>query len=620
MADFVVGDPITTPRNTPLLPRLQGVKSSINDIRLHGDKLVDRLGGATLDGTLIRKMSGASELKLEIEDVGAKLLNSQLLEDGYNLNLDGLGFTYVAYERGSLSDPLALNHEAQVVNRLRHLFGPHKAFRDEMTRAEFARARVLDLKSPRPRFVCPELHKIQPIKSEREGRKAAEEAKQTRGKGIGEVNLTVKGIKATSAQVAIGDRALRVAEGEGADTRVMIAMMEALIVESGLGAFSPNYMQQIGSTSSADGTDNPTNLEASVRGFLLGYYSGHEGAIEYFKKHPDAKAYEIAQAVQASGAGDASEGAGNYGPWADEAAAWVAAYGGGSDITENLRYPFEQKEEENNWKCITRLGGQVNWRVFESAGWVYFIAEPTLFKSHMRLLISDSTPGVLDTSVKGDEGKSHEEVTVEAMASMWTAPPGSCVQLRRHGPANGAYLVDRIESPLAQRESVCQIGLKRPTKPRKEPAPPTRTRSIGGSGGGSELAPPDAPPAIGMMIAEIEALDGTPYKWGGGHASADAVKTRLDEYDCSGYMSRILYVGGLLDEALTSGPMASLFQAGKGDYFVIYANSNHVWGEILTTEGWKEFEEGGSVGHKSGWLASGTQSTAGYSARHPKGL
>jgi len=477
VADFVVGDPIDKPRNTPLLPRVQGIRSSIYDLTLRGDKLIDRVGGALMDGTLTRKMNGASELKLEIHDEGAKVLNSPLLEDGYNLRLDGLGFNFVAYERDSLSSPLVLTHEAEVVNRLRKLHGPHKAFRDEMTRAEFARARVMELKSPRPRFVCPELHRVQKVKSAREGRKAAEEAKQTRGKGIGDVELTVKGVKATSAQIAIGDRALRVAESEGADTRVMISLILALIVESGFGDYASNYL----------GLESfipisPTNLEASVRGYLLGYDSSKEGAIEYFKKHPGAKAYEITQATQASGAGAASNGAANYGPWTDEAAEWVSGYGGGADVTETLRYPFEEKEDENHWKCITRLGSQVNWRVFESAGWVYFIAEPTLFKSHTRLRISDSTPGVLDTSIKGDEGKSHEEVTVEALAKTWSAPPGSCVQLRRHGPANGAYLVDRIESPLAKRESIVQITLKRPSKPKKEPAPPTRTRSVGGSG------------------------------------------------------------------------------------------------------------------------------------------
>jgi hypothetical protein len=612
MAEIGVSDAVVA-RNVPLLPRVQGIRSSIYDLTLRGDKLVDRVGGALMDGTLTRKMSGASELKLEINDQGAKLLNSSLLEHKYTLKLDGLGFVYVGYERPSLEDPLTLTHEAQVVHRLRQLHGPHKAYRDEMTRAEFARARVMELNPPRPRFICPELHVVQKVKSAREGRKAAEDAKQTRSKGIGEVKLKVKGDDASSAQIAIGDRALRVAESEGADTRVMLSLMLALIVESGLGAFSPNYLG-LESFIPID----PHNLEGSVRGYLRGYDSSKEGAIEYFKKHPGAKAYEITQATQASGAGKASNGADNYGPWTDEAAEWVDAYGGGAEITENLRYPFAEPEDENHWKCISRLGGDVNWRVFESAGWVYFIAEPTLFKSHTRLLISDSTPGVLDTSIKGDEGKSHEEVTVEANAKAWSAPPGSCVQLRRHGPANGAYLVDRIESPLAKRDAIVQITLKRPSKPRKEPPPPTRSRSL--ATGGS-LAPADAPAAIEQMIAEIEATDGTfHYVWGGGHGSIAELHQRLKGYDCSGYISHVLWAGGLLDTPETSGTLAGMYEAGEGEFLTIYANDKHVFAKILTSKGWRYFQSGGAD-NSTGWVPSGKQdSTAGYSARHPKGL
>lgn len=471
-----------------LLPRVQGIGSSIDDIRLRGEKLIDQVGDALLDGTLVRTMGGASTLDIDIQDTGRKVLNSSLLEDPfYDLTLDGLGFRYVTYESPGLDDVLTLNHEALVVARLRELFGPHKAFRDEVTRAEFLRQRVMELPpKQRPRFVSPELHKEQPIRNERESRQAADDAKQRRAKGIGEASLTVKGEKATSAQVAAGDRALRVAEGEGAETRVMIAMMESLIVESLIGKVASNWMQ-IEPKSVSGFSGNPNSLEESVRGFLLGYNAGHEGAIEYFRKHPGAKAHEIAQAVQRSGAGLPSNGAANYGPWADEAAEWVSAYGGGTDstITETLRYPFEQKEDEDVWALGRKLAQPVNWRWFESAGWVYFLAELNLFKSAVRMRISDSTPGVLNLSVKGGRGKKQETATMEIMASSMAAPPGSVVQLRSCGPANGAWLVNRIESPLAVRESVCQVELKRPTKAKAEPAPPTRTRTInaGGVGG-----------------------------------------------------------------------------------------------------------------------------------------
>lgn len=598
-----------------LLPRVQGIRSSIFDITLRGDKFTDRVGGALMDGTLVRKMVGATELKLEILDRGARLLNSGLLDTSYSLELDGLDFDYVSYGRPGLEADLELEHEAQVVHRLRQLHGPHKAFRDEMTRAEFAKARVMELKPPRPRFVCPELHKVQPIKSPREGRKAAKEAEQTRSKGIGNVKLKVKTARASSQQIAVGDRALRVAETEEADTRVMIALMEALIAESEVGAASNNFLQITGGTAGAGGVD-PTNLEAAVRGFLHGYYHGQEGAIEYFKNHPQAKAYEIAQAVQASGAGLASKGAANYGPWADEAGEWVSAYGGGADVVEPLRFPFEEKEKEDHWKCLNALAQPVNWRCFESAGWVYFIAEPTLFKSHTRLLISDSTPGVLDTTIKGDEGKPHEEVTVEALASIWAAPPGTVAELSNHGPADGPYLVDRIEAPLVRRDAPLTVTLKRPTKPKAEPANPTRTRKVGGSVS-SSLAPPAAPPAIGKMIARMVELNGTPYVWGGGHGAFEKKPKGLD---CSGAISDVLNAAGLLSAPEATGALESFGEAGKGKWITIWVTNSgvgHTWAEVLTTEGWKQWEEGGNLSDHAGWT---NESQAGYVPRHPKGL
>lgn len=484
MPGFVVGDPINKPKNVPLLPHIQGIRSSLDDIVLRGAKFTDQIGDVLLNGTLVRKISGASELKLEIEDKDAKLLNSKLLESDYHLMLDGLGFSYVSYERSGILQPLVLNHEAQIVHRLRKLHGPHKAFRDEVTRAEFAKARVMELKEPRPRFICPELHKAQPIKTEREARQRTQESKEERGPGIStEANLTIEGQPASTSQKELGHMAMQIAEGVNAPFRVCVALIAALMDESSMGRAAPgNVLEALGPGGAPVGS-----AAEEITGFLTGKnWTIPGGAIGYFKAHPQAKAYEIAQEVQRSGAGESSKGAANYGRFTAEAVKWVEAYGGAEGSTGQLqpqRFPFEEKEKEDHWKCITGLAAAVNWRCFESAGWIYFIAEPTLLESHRRMTISDSTPGILDTSIKGHSGKSHDEITVEAMVKEWAAPPGSAVMLKRHGPADGIYLVDRIQSPLALRESVATIQLKRPTKPKKEPAPQTKTKSVTFGGG-----------------------------------------------------------------------------------------------------------------------------------------
>lgn len=610
-------------RNVPLLPRLQGITSSIDDLKLMGSKFVDQVGGAFVDGTLVRKMAGASELKLEIEDPRKVLLKSQLLAadaPAYRLELDGLGWRYVAYEKGGELEPLILTHEAEVVWRLRQFHGPHKAFRDQMTRAEFCKLRVDELKPPVPRFVCPELHVVQPVKSLRDARKQKQESKEERGHGIGDgVHLETKeGEKADQAQIQLGDMALRIGENLQAPIDVLVALIAALIDETVMGKLARgNVLQAEGEPAGAPIGD----AVQEITGFLTGaHWTIPGGAIGYANHHPTAGPAEIATNVQGNAAG-----AGPYEQVVPAARKWVAAFGGsGGSLTElqPQRYPFEEKAKEDHWKCITRLGGQVNWRVFESAGWVYFIAEPTLLDSHQRMVIGDSTPGVLDTTIKGDQGKEKDEVTIEAMTNAWAAPPGSAVVLEDHGPADGTYLVEQIESPLRKRIVPAQITLKRPTKPKKEPAPPTKSRSVSfGSGAKDESAPADAPPAIGKMIAEVDATDNTfHYQWGGGHESVDALHKRLKGYDCSGYVSHVLWAGGLLDEPLSSIPLESFGEAGEGEFCTIYANSEHAFGKLLTADGWRYFQSGGND-NSTGWVPKGNEdSLAGFTARHPKGM
>lgn len=488
-------------------PGVQGIASHFDDLVLKGGKWKAVVGDAILDGTLVRTIGGASTLKIEVHDHNRKLLNSVLLDERYDVRLDGLPFRFVKASSQGINSPLELTHEARAVALQRELKGPHKAFRDKITRAEFIARRIAEAR-PRSPLVCPQLHVVQPVQNYRQSEEGKQEARERRGKGLGDEELTVKGIQATRAQVEAADRALRVAESLQAPGRVMVALMAALIVESLIGDVSPNWLQIIGSTASAGGI-SPTNLEQSVRGFLKGYYSGHTGAIAYFNQHPDAKAYEIAQAVQASGAGAASGGAANYGPVVAEAAEFVKAYGGGSVSTvEWVRYAFEQGRNESNWACESRLAKEVRWRLFESANWFYLLDDRDLLDSVQRMVVSDSEPGIEDTSFDYDVGKEVTELRVRCRARQWAAPPGSVAEVRRHGPANGRYLVHRIEAPLRRRNTLCDIILRRPTEPLPEPTPERETISTP-FGGGTTGA------LRGVKIHSTAA--GSPY-WGGSAA------------------------------------------------------------------------------------------------------
>jgi cell wall-associated NlpC family hydrolase len=621
-----VGDGValeTLQNPIPKLRWVRGINSDLNDIRIEGEKLRAQLGNAVISATMVRSMHGASTLELVVSDPNRVLVERGLLAERHRLTIDGLHWRYVKCSQESIISPLTLTYEPEVVALLKAIKGPHKALRALVTRAEFCKRLAL-MANPKPRFICPELHKIQPVKKASESKAAANEALDERRGGIDtKAKLTVKGVAATTAQIQAGERALRTAESDNAPKLAKIAMMLALIVESVLGTAASNWYEA--EPFIAPHT-NHSDLEAMTHLFLTGYAASEPGAIGEAKAHPDWHAYQITQAVQKSGAGAASDGAGNYGPWTDEATKWVEEFGGASstaDVVTTTPYAFKQKNDESNWACMNAKAAEVNWRCFESAGWIYFMAEPTLLRQKLRMRLDPDDRSVSDLTFDYDVGKVTQKVTASVWAHEWEAPPGTAVNVANCGPANGVYLVQKITAPIVEGSSLVSVELQRPTKPLPEPAPTSSKSSVtfGGSSSGrrSPKTPSDAPESIDKMLAEMEAISGTPYLWGGGHASTDDVKKRLSKYDCSGAMSRVLYVGGFINAPATSGTIASMYQSGKGDFFVLYANSAHVWCEIKTTSGWVEWEEGGINGAKAGFVASGSQSKSGYSARHPKG-
>lgn len=600
---------------------VRGINSRPEEMKVRGSHLEAILGNAVLEATLLRRIKGASSLTVTVADPGSRLVNKKLLNEAHQLTLDGLRFRLVKSASQGLMAPLELTYEPEVVWLLRAIKGPHKAFRDRVTRAEFIK-RLVAMAKPQPRFIAPDLHVIQPIAAAKEATAAAGEALDERRGGITKgQKFTVKGVAATPGQVEAADRALRVAEGESAPRLAKVAMMLALIVEGVLGVASKNWY---GAEDFIPGDHE--DLEAMTKLFLTGYNSGEPGAIGEAQKHPSSKAYEITQSVQASGAGAPSGGADNYGPWTKEAEAFVDSFGGpesdSTSVTTTVRYAFKQGEKESNWACALRLANEVKWDFFESAGWIYFASEPTLLRQKVRMQISPTAEAVVDLSFDYDVGKEAQTVSVEAYAHAWEAPPGSAVQVSGLGPANGVYLVETIEAPVSARVTKVTITLKRPTEALPEPAAASKTTEVGGTGateagsGQSPRTPAGAPAAIDAMLVRMEELEGTPYEMGGGHGGFEDDPAKLD---CSGAMCFALHAAGLIDEVTVSGTLAGMYEAGRGKWLAIYANGEHVFCEILTKDGWVEWEEGGVKGD-CGFLAAGSHPKGGFSVRHPKGL
>ena len=127
-------------------------------------------------------------------------------------------------------------------------------------------------------------------------------------------------------------------------------------------------------------------------------------------------------------------------------------------------------------------------------------------------------------------------------------------------------------------------------------------------------APAGAPAAVKRAIAAGNALQGKPYRYGGGHARVED-----SGYDCSGTVSYALNKAGLLRTPLDSSSFMSWGQRGKGDWITVRTNPGHAYvvfaGLRLDTSA-----AGDPSGTKGPRWRPTLRSPRGFVARHPAGL
>jgi hypothetical protein len=112
------------------------------------------------------------------------------------------------------------------------------------------------------------------------------------------------------------------------------------------------------------------------------------------------------------------------------------------------------------------------------------------------------------------------------------------------------------------------------------------------------------------MINAANQIATLPYIWGGGHGSFIS-----PGYDCSGSVSYVLHMGGLLSAPEDSSELESYGAPGPGQYITIYADDGHAW---MTIEG-RRFDTVALAEDGSRW-ADGGGEFAGYVVRHPVGF
>ena len=214
---------------------ITGPGQGIDRLRLASKSLRANVAGAIIgDVSISRKMDGASELGFTLSDPDGEIRRSRFLSEATRFSIDELGFVLVQVSKSG--PDISLTAEDAVVYRLRQKTGPKKAYRDKVTRAEFAKSLVQEIGKD-VRFISPELTKVQPIEDGkapgRTARTTAIDENRESGFGPG-ADVTVKNMRANPSQVAVAGEILDTCAAQRVSSRIMAMCIACATQESNM--------------------------------------------------------------------------------------------------------------------------------------------------------------------------------------------------------------------------------------------------------------------------------------------------------------------------------------------------------------------------------------------------
>lgn len=575
-------------------------------LQINGKRLSGELLRIVLDAEVKRTIAGASTVTLMIDDPNDWLLQSGLYQPSAlpaehpgkpplytDLELDGMWFRSCAL--GASGTQHQWQFEARAVALLRHHKKPRHISRAHSTLARFLKSLVAE--EPSIGFVAPELTKRQPI-AERTQAEKQSVRNQGVSKGIGYGSgVTVKGVKATKAQVDILNRALVAAESHAVtNDRAAIALIIAIINESeaqNLEHATESSGDSLGILqyrTSIVGRAKALDPEWCVTNFLTKGATNAGGAIKVALQHPSWTPAEIASVNQGD---EARLGAGVYAPYEAEAKKILEAYGGmtpgpsaDAAATYVKQYNYGRGEPEgprgeDTWACGTRYAELVSWRWFEVDNNIYWLSDYDLIRARPLIPpIDRNSPGINSIDYSLDvSAKKPDTVTISCRAEGWGAPPGGVVPLAESMGPNlaGAWIVAEVVKPSLGLLNAT-ITLTRPTPPKPEPTSSIVVRPDGSPGEDQGGLPEGTAVMKALAKAQWIAAQKFPFVLGGGHRTdgtfgpCDTAGGYTGEvgYDCSGMVSDILHSAGLLKASTNVEGLESWGEAGKGKYMTVW--------------------------------------------------
>jgi len=447
--------------------------------------------------------------------------------------------------------------------------------------------------------------------------KATENDDAGDARAISADDLTVKGAKATPEQIRNMEVVMGVATAAGAGQKATLALVIACIVESTFmnlrsGPLDAEGILQV--RVGIHGAAVARSVSRSATLFLNTGFTGRGGAIKLAADHEDWSAGEVAQAVQGSDHPEA------YDKWRSEGVKIIDAYGGldaiggsssGGRAGALVQRGTAEDPNEDSWSALVRIGEAKGWRVFALRGKVHYAREQDLVKSRVRAVLTEQDPAVDWIDWEVSPRKRVNTATAQVRASLWAVPHGSAVLIKGEGVADGRWLVASFRRTRDSQKAT--IELRRGTELLKPEATSEGPGAAGGAGSVFEAAD---------QISD----ENHPYVYGGGHGKPLKDIDGREGLDCSSSTCLALWKAGVFSgtTAQTSGELAASFgEAGHGQYFTVWANSEHVWIEFHGShEGWRfdTSSRSGDSNQESGpRLRKGERETTGFKPRRIKG-
>jgi hypothetical protein len=547
---------------------------------------------SVLDVQISRTIDGASTAVFTIDDDQNSLLNSGTLSSALDVQLNGLWFRLVKVERVAGERTLTLTFEDREIAILRSYpksNAPHHgvkfANRSKTTRAEFILNLIREVKEFHIPVVIPELHKVQPIQKATDmpgyaGLPGGVTATpgiptsipqhqynpndnlnpRTTTPGSPTYVLPVKGVGATSEQIKNANAIIDTGHSMGARRKVIVCAIMTAITESTLHNYaggdldSVGLFQQRASWGSYQDRHDPAT---SAKLFFI-------QAMKLDAAEPNYDYWALCADVQRP----REDLRTRYGLYRQEAEKFVTTYGiAGGDMEGSITgvnniagNAFQDTssdfffyrgipqqsgkvwKREDNWTCIQRLAGDVQWRAFFVSGVFYLISEEDLFKTQPIMIIDETSPGIDGIGFDYDTGKKSATCDIPMQVGTWIAPPGAVVAIQHMGPVSGRWIVTDFSRSIFNPQADVSLAKPQPVLP--EPlTDPEGVTSLPTWAQGSGTHLPGDPPA-GAQFGGIEGATG----------DRGAIITVLDAALAEQARQRYMY--------LQSRPMpASLFSA-----------------------------------------------------------